>query len=247
MGSFAELRARCLQTSTRPYRARGASVERCDACQLAQPWCICAWQVRVRVNIEFVLILHRDEVFKPTNSGRLLDDLFPGQCHAYEWSRQDPPEDLLVRLQNPARTVGILFPPRDDRQVHLLGSDRPVTAKPLTVVVLDGTWRQASRMLRLSPWLAQLPLLSIGGAQASSYQVREAPVAGQLATAEAAAQVLAAAGEREGAATLRDYFRIFSEHSLASRQQRPVDTGSAAHQRLAHRLAGPFTRSDFPD
>ncbi len=246
MGSFARLRAECLRTSTRPYRARGATVERCEACQLAQAWCICPWRVRVRVQTEFALILHRDEVFKPTNSGRLLDDLFPGRCHSYEWSRREPHPDLIARLRNSARTVGILFPPREDRQVHLIGNDRLPAVKPLTVVVLDGTWRQASRMLRLSPWLAQLPLLSIGGVQASGYQVREAPVAGQLATAEAVARVLAAEGELEAASTLQDYFRVFSDHSLASRQQRPVNTDSAAHRRLAQR-SGKVIRSGFAD
>lgn len=232
MSSFAELRSRCLATSTRPYRARGATVDRCEVCQLARSWCICPWRVQVRVQTEFILVLHRDEVFKPTNSGRLLYDLFPGQCHAYEWSRCDPPEALLARLDNPDRHTGILFPAREERKVHRIGTDRQPADKPLTVVLLDGTWRQASRMLRLSPWLASLPLLSIEGAEESGYQVRSAPVSGQLATAEAAARVLAVTGEQEAANVLTDWFRIFSDHSLASRQHRPAVTESDAHRRL---------------
>lgn len=235
MGSFSDLRARCFSTSTRPYRARGASVERCGACQLAEPWCICPWQIRLQSSIEFLLILHRDEVFKPTNSGRLLADIFPGQCHAYEWSRIEPAEDLLAKLRDPCRNVVILFPPRDDRQIHVVEEGALPDGKLLTVVVLDGTWRQASRMLRLSPWLAKVPLLSIDAPQVSRYQVREAPVAGQLATAEAAAQVLAAVGDLSGAGTVRDYFEVFSNHSLASRRQCPVNTASAAHRRLEQR------------
>ena len=62
----------------------------------------------------------------------------------------------------------------------------------LRLVVIDGTWRKARRMLHDSPWLQSLPRLSLQGSAASRYQrIRRARGAGQLSTFEAAVWALA--------------------------------------------------------
>jgi DTW domain-containing protein YfiP len=234
--SVQRLRQQCLAQSTRPFLARGSSVRRCAACLLAEPVCICSWMVARNSAVDFILLLHRDEVFKPTNTGRLIADIFPDNVSAFEWSRTQPSAELLALLADPARYPVIVFPADEasGRTVHT--SAPSLEGKRLTLLLLDGTWRQASRMFRSSRWLAGLPVLTFASAQEGRYAVRQKIRDGQLATAEAAAELLRLCGEEENGEILEDYFLVFNEHYLSSRSGRSLAELSA-HQRLAAQRA----------
>jgi DTW domain-containing protein YfiP len=63
---------------------------------------------------------------------------------------------------------------------------------PITLVVLDGTWWQAGKLLKANPQLAALPRLRLTPARPSPYgQIRREPAAHCVATVEAIAHVLA--------------------------------------------------------
>ena len=83
--------------------------------------------------------------------------------------------------------------------------------------MLDGSWREAKKMFRRSPYLQNLPVVSFtpkapeSDAEISSrYQIRVAANNTELATAEVAAQVLALAGEQTNANLLDLWFDVFS-------------------------------------
>src|SRR5690606_23305058 len=223
LNAFHRLRQDCLARSTRPFLARGKSVQRCDLCQLARQACICPWRAEMTAPVDFVLLLHHDEVFKPTNTGRLIADLFPSQTYAFEWSRTEPPEELLHLLAEPQRYPVIVFPAdgESEREVYR-DTPPPLDERRLTFLLLDGTWRQASRMFRASPWLANLPVFTFATAREGQYAVRQAIREGQLATAEAAAELLRLCGGERAGQTLTDYFAVFNEHYLATRGSRPA-------------------------
>lgn len=226
------LRQECLARSTRPFLARGASVRRCSACLLAESVCICPWASRRESAVDFILLLHHDEVFKPTNTGRLVADIFPSNVTAFEWSRTEPSAQLLALLADPQRYPVIVFP-ADETSGRTIHTSAPqLDDKRLTLILLDGTWRQASRMFRSSSWLAGLPVMTFATTQEGRYAVRQKIREGQLATAEAAAELLRLCGEEENGQALEDYFLIFNEHYVSTRSGRPV-TQLPAHQRLA--------------
>lgn len=236
--TFHQLRQDCLARATRPFLARGKSVRRCPTCLLAEPVCICAWAAARHSAVDFVLLLHRDEVFKPTNTGRLIADILPANTTAFEWSRTEPPAELLALLADPTRYPVIVFPAEEggDRQVHTAAPT--LGGKRLTLILLDGTWRQASRMFRSSAWLAGVPALTFTKPQEGRYAVRQKVREGQLATAEAAAELLRLCGEKDNGQVLEDYFTVFNEHYLSTRTGRPV-AHLPAHQRLSElRQAG---------
>lgn len=87
-------------------------------------------------------------------------------------------------------------------------------------------------MFRKSPYLDALPVLSLHPEQASTYRLRRSVHGHHLCTAEVAAACLALAGEGAAAQVLADWFEVFSAHYLTTRRGLPLDTGSAAHQRL---------------
>lgn len=63
-----------------------------------------------------------------------------------------------------------------------------------TLVVLDGTWRQARSIRRVNPWLAVLPVLRLAPTRPSGYVIRTQPDPAGLSTVEAVAAALVRLG-----------------------------------------------------
>lgn len=229
--AFLKLHRAAVADSTKMFNARGVAVKRCQRCQLAIANCICVWRVGCSAGVDVVLLLHRDEIFKPTNTGRLIADVLPENTYAFEWSRTSPPEELLGILADPKRYCMIIFPGQDlQRKVHRDTSCFPADKKP-TLLLLDGTWKQASKMYRSSDWLKDRPLFALPQDSAGQYSVRKASSGGRLATAEAASLALRECGELRAAQVLADYFVVFNAHYVAARLNR-LAAVSTSHERL---------------
>ena len=80
--------------------------------------------------------------------------------------------------------------------------------------MLDGSWREAKKMFRKSLYLERFPMISIDldmfVGDKSRYQIRNAAISNQLATAEVAARVLEMAGEEYNAQLLDLWFDVFN-------------------------------------
>lgn len=72
--------------------------------------------------------------------------------------------------------------------------DAPLPGKPPLFIMLDGTWPEARKMFRKSPWLDALPMISVDLSRVSAYRLREAHAEGQYCTAEVAIALLDLAG-----------------------------------------------------
>ncbi|WP_231908888.1 DTW domain-containing protein [Marinomonas sp. TW1] len=142
----------------RPFLARGSNAKRCPSCLMAKFACFCTQRQMQNTSLQFILLYHRDEIHKPTNSGRLIADLFPNQTKAFIWSRTEPDKALLNLLNELKESCTILFPNTETAQNQgrnvrdqqdILKTDEE-TGKPHTFVILDGTWKQASKMFHQS-------------------------------------------------------------------------------------------------
>lgn len=190
---------------------------RCEHCLLASHACMCRWKVQATIPIEFVLVMHRKEVYKTTNSGRLIADVFPEQTHAFLWDRTEPDPQLLALLNDPQYRSAILFP--EESQTPMTAEPQaPADNRPLRIILLDGTWKQASRMVRLSDWLKSLPRISIHPQEQPQPYIRQAIREGQLSTAQAAACLLQQYHLEEASQCLHHYFSVFNQHCIATRR-----------------------------
>jgi len=108
----------------------------------------------------------------------------------------------------------------------------PGGKRPL-FVLLDGTWSEARKMFRKSPYLDQLPVLSLHPEQLSTYQLRRSTNSKHFCTAEVASLCLTLAGETCAADTLSAWLDVFSHHYLSAKRNLPLDRHSAAHLRLS--------------
>lgn len=206
-----------LALSTLPFRARGHKVVRCELCRLAKQHCICSITPKTQSNLGFVVLMYDTEVLKPSNTGKLIADVIP-DTYAYLWSRTEPDAELLALLNDDSWQPFVVFPEQfvtDTREVVNDNIEVASDKRPL-FIMLDGSWREAKKMFRKSPYLNRFPVVSFDPEKleqamvSSRYQLRKAPQDNQLATAEVAARVIAMAGEHQNAQLLDLWFDVFS-------------------------------------
>lgn len=202
---------RRLAQSTRPFRARGADVTRCALCRIDVRHCMCDLRPRATSEAAFLLLYYDDEVLKPSNTGKLIADLFD-DTFAFIWQRTDVSSQMTDILNAPGWYPVVVFPAEHalpERTVLDSVLSVPEGKRPL-FILLDGSWREARKMFRKSPYLDRFPVLSVTPEQVSAYQVRKAVRKHQLATAEVASCVLDGFGEPANARLLRAWFDVFS-------------------------------------
>lgn len=221
-----------LAQSTRPFRARGASVERCPQCMVVTHLCICHARNTLPTQAGFLLVMYDDEVLKPSNTGRLIADVVK-DTYAYIWSRTEPNEEMLALLNDPQWFPIVTFPAQYAAPERVVSSPSVPEGKRPLFVMIDGTWSEAKKIFRKSPWLNAFPVLGFTIEQQSRYQVREASGENQLATAEVAAKVLSLNNETGAGMQLDAWFDVFREHYITGKKQRKLPEDGALSRYLA--------------
>lgn len=217
--------------STRPFQARGAGVDRCKHCMVVKRLCICDEKKTLSTNAAFLLVMYDDEVLKPSNTGRLIADCVE-DTYAYIWSRTEPNEEMLALINDPVWQPYVVFPEQYAKPERVSYSPEVPEGKRPLFILIDGTWQEAKKIFRKSPWMDHLPVLSIKTEEQSRYSVREATGKSQLATAEVAAKVLALNGEQLAGKCLDAWFDVFREHYLTGKKQRQLpEPGTLEHYR----------------
>jgi DTW domain-containing protein YfiP len=211
------LRAERLARATRPFLARGNRIRRCQRCLLPLKQCLCETLTPSVARSRFCLVMFDTEPMKPSNTGRLIADILP-DTEAFQWSRTEPPQGLLDLVRNPEYQPMVVFP------ASYAGAERevitaPPSGKPPLFIMLDGTWTEARKMFRKSPYLDGLPVISVDLSRVSAYHLREAHAEGQYCTAEVAIALLDLANDTEAAGALGNHFQCFRNRYLAGKPQ----------------------------
>jgi DTW domain-containing protein YfiP len=183
---------------------------RCGRCRLHASLCVCSLIPRLETRTRVVLFIHRREDQKSTNTGRLATQCLVNSEVFVRGHESTPSATFTCDAE---RTTLLLFPHED--AVPL--SEVRLNERPVTLVVPDGTWRQASKVRNRVPGLAGVPCVSLPRGAPSSYRLRFEAHEDGLATIEAIARAL---GILEGAHVERELCRVFQamvERTLWSR------------------------------
>lgn len=154
----------------------------CERCLRPQTHCLCALIPRLDSRTRVLLLQHASEVNHALNTARLAAlglrnaELRVGEVF----------EDLEQWLTQPGYRTGLLFPGEGAQALQAYAGDE----RPWLLVVPDGTWRKARKLLHVNPLLATLPRVTLGALQPSRYRLRKAPGEGALSTIEAVTQAL---------------------------------------------------------
>ncbi len=229
---MSRLRTARLARSSKPFLARGGSkLERCAGCRLVLSHCLCAVRPVVPGRAGVCLVMFDIEPLKPSNTGWLVADVVP-DTFAFGWSRTEVDPALLALLADEQWQPYVVFPGEFVPGGRVVTEVQATTNKRPLFVLLDATWPEARKMFRKSPYLDHLPVLSLQSEQLSNYKLRRSQRDAHFCTVEVAALCMALSGDARVAQTLEAYLDVFTHHYLQARQQLPVDTESAAHQRL---------------
>lgn len=236
--AVSRLRSTRLAASSKPYVARGSGGGRCAGCRLIASHCICALRPAVPTRAGVCLIMGDIEALKPSNTGWLIADVV-ADTWAFGWSRMAVDPALVALLADPQWQPYVVFPAeyaspqRVVADLHAAtGNEADASGKRPLFVLLDGTWAEARKMFRKSPYLDSLPVLSLHPEQVSGYRLRRSAHQHHFCTSEVAALCLVLAGETRAADALAAWLDVFSAHYLSVKQHQPLDRESEAHQRL---------------
>ncbi|CAE6901301.1 hypothetical protein ACOMICROBIO_FLGHMIGD_01472 [Vibrio sp. B1FLJ16] len=215
--------------STKPFNARGCKVNRCQYCQVSQQHCLCELQPSIDSNIACMLIVSENEVFKPSNTGRLIADTIK-ETYVYQWNRTEPCEEMLALLKSDDYQPVIVFPAGYvDEPTRLMESLTPErlmsegTHKKWLLIFIDGSWREARKIFRRSDYLQSLPVLSIKPESLSEYIMRRSDNEQHLSTAEVASLVFQQAGEQKASECLQFWFEAFRETYMLTKTRVKTD------------------------
>ncbi|HTP51965.1 MAG TPA: tRNA-uridine aminocarboxypropyltransferase [Anaeromyxobacteraceae bacterium] len=166
---------------------------RCPRCLFPPDSCLCPEIPRLETATRVLFVRHAAERTRTTNTGRwaalallrseLLEHAVPGA----------PLDSSRIS----AGRAAVLFPSPAGEFVP--------SPRPETLVVVDGTWAQARRMLQRIPELRSLPRLSLAARPGD--RLRRPTVSGGMSTLEAVAAALDLLGEGAAAQALAEVHR----------------------------------------
>ncbi|WP_394236994.1 tRNA-uridine aminocarboxypropyltransferase [Pseudomonas anguilliseptica] len=151
----------------------------CPRCTRPTERCLCALIPCLSSRTRVLILQHPSEVKHALNTARLAAlglsnaELLVGEVF----------EPLAALLQQPGYRACLLFP--GEQAQALLQFAEQHSEQPLLLVVPDGTWRKARKLLHLNPLLAALPRVVLPEGLQSRYRLRKAPMPGALSTIEA--------------------------------------------------------------
>ena len=194
---------------------RSKRSERCVRCRMHVALCICGYIPRYDLATRLVLVMHRREEKKPTATGPLaLEALSNSELRIH--GHEERPLDLSD-LNVPSRRTLLLYP-ADDAPVlsrELLSRD----SRPVTLVVPDGSWRQAAKMGRRLPGLAHGEMVRLPEGVPTAWGIRRESQVEGLATFEAIARALGIIESPAVQSGLEALFRLMVERTIQTRGQ----------------------------
>jgi len=172
--------------------------------------CVCALIPRIETRTRLVLVIHRIEDRKPTNTGRLAAECLTNSEIVVRGHEQQPSAPFVTP---PGSQAVLLFPQADAIPIALFAA----SPRPVTLVVPDGTWRQASKVRNRVPALRDVPCVSLPPDEPSTYRLRHEAHAHGLATMEAIARAMGILEGEPVRRALERVFRAVVERTLWSR------------------------------
>ena len=192
---------------------RSKRAERCGRCRMHVEHCVCLLIPKLNLKTRVIVVMHHREWSKPTATAALFAQTSE-QCEIRLRGKKDQPFDSQGIVQ-PERQTLLLYPSEDADILtpeYLKRDNRPVT-----LVVPDGSWRQAAKSTQREPVLKDLPRVVLPDMGPTRYRLRNEPKIGGLGTFEAIARALRVLEGEEVYASLDTLFNEMVERTLSTR------------------------------
>ena len=193
----------------------------CVNCRLRREVCLCAGVQRANVDIRLIVVLHAVEALKMSNTGHLAKLVIPDCSVVTHGARGRAAVDLSELEETHApdgaawRTI-LFFPGLEANPLTaaaaamLRAPTENGEATRLRIIIPDGTWSQARRMVKRVPALAALPRYILPASETltarEAMRPRGNPEPYRVSTCEAIAAAFGALGETAAEAALFDVY-----------------------------------------
>lgn len=218
---------------------RTKSRDRCPRCFIRRVLCVCEIVPSFDLKTRVVVLLHNRESKRPTNTGRLLGlALTHFDLHVRGVKGQRLQTENLVDSE---RTPLFFYP--SERAVPLDSELISSIEKPVTLIVPDGSWRQAAKVQHREPAFKNILHVKLKNGPQPQYYLRRETKPGGMATFLAVARAL---GVLEGVHVqeeLEKFFNIFAERTLWSRARLLSQDCKSEIPREAFRDYNPINQS----
>ena len=185
----------------------------CPDCRNPGWLCVCVYAPRVKVRTPLLLVVHVHDLGRTSNTARLLALAVRGAtlvCHGAFPAPADPAAHVPA-----GATPVVLFPGRGARPLtpELVAS----LPSPPALVVPDGNWKQASRMVKRLPLLAGAAKVALPERACAGPALRRSHAGHHMSTYEAVAQALGVLEGEAVAGPLLDFYRRATDRMLLVR------------------------------
>jgi len=188
--------------------------ERCPACWLHQPLCLCGEVERKSSKTRVKVVLHCGELSRPSNTGHLVPLALSNARCIVRGEENRGRLDALGLLDDGRRNV-LLYP--DPNAAVLSAEFRDEDKRPLTLIVPDGSWRQSRKMFCRDLGMLPVERVCLPQGSLSQYELRKQTDPSHCSTLEAVARALGAVESLSLATHLEALMKVFVNRASLGR------------------------------
>ena len=161
--------------------------ELCSHCGFSVKTCLCDSISIINNKLKIIILRHPSEEKVTKNTANLLN-LGLDNCQILAGESE---QDFLQLATLPKATTAVLYPADNALCLDEHTATTDALKQSLThLIVIDGTWKKAYKMLQLTPSLHAFQAVSFKQVPQNKYVIRKAPRADSLSTLEAVAHSL---------------------------------------------------------
>lgn len=153
----------------------------CYSCFRPESHCLCQEINPIECHCNFLLLQHPNERRKYHSTARLLKRALP-QTKILSGIRFSP-EQIESTLAN--QKAYLLYPAK-----NAVGAESVDLDKNSSIIVIDGTWVEARKIIYRNSFLREVPTISFSTALRSNFVIRKQPRENCLSTIESVAHLL---------------------------------------------------------
>ncbi len=191
----------------------GKAKERCAVCGASLTLCMCAEVPRLELRTKITLVIHHRELSRSSNTGLLAHQSLVNSAVRIRGGSGET-LDLGDLLSIDYRSL-LFYPSADALELtrELVCQD----ARPIQLIVPDGTWRQARKVHTRHSELKDIPRVKIGAPNPGTFQLRAQSRPERMATLQAIACALRIIEGEPVAARLMKLYHARVDRTLRAR------------------------------
>jgi len=162
----------------------------CLTCRRRLLTCVCQYLRPFETQSRFIILMHPMEFKKEKVGTGRFSHLILTNSEIIVDVGFDQNKRFLEILKDESFQTVVLYPGEETIDLSDTDAAEKLNTKPLQLIVIDGTWPCAKKMMKLTTRLHDLQRVSFDTLRLSEFQVKHQPLPGCLSTVESIHQVL---------------------------------------------------------